>query len=98
VLADSAELPAEVDRARAERARDRASALSGRGGEDVDYARAAAALAARWFACRWSRARTERLPAAQRSGHRAHCARQSPAGASVKPPPNPPPAMVRGLR
>jgi len=40
VLADSAELPAEVDRARAERARDRAEQrLSGRGGEDVDYAR-----------------------------------------------------------
>src|SRR5260370_1961681 len=42
VLADSAELPADIDRARAERARDRAEQrLSGRGGEDVDYARAA---------------------------------------------------------
>src|SRR6267378_4122617 len=37
VLADSAELPADIDRAR--------QRLSGRGGEDVDYARAAAALA-----------------------------------------------------
>src|SRR5437660_1226310 len=46
VLADTAELPAEIDRARADRARDRAEQrLSGRGGEDVDYARAAAALA-----------------------------------------------------
>src|ERR671925_480929 len=46
VLADSAELPAEIDRARAERARDRAEQrLSGRSGEDVDYARANAALA-----------------------------------------------------
>src|SRR5437016_5244108 len=44
VLADTAELPAEIDRARADRARDRAEQrLSGRGGEDVDYARAAAA-------------------------------------------------------
>src|SRR2546426_1617941 len=46
VLADTVELPAEIDRARAERARDRAEQrLSGRSGEDIDYARAAAALA-----------------------------------------------------
>src|SRR2546425_5830414 len=46
VLADPVELPAEIDRARAERARDRAEQrLSGRSGEDIDYARAAAALA-----------------------------------------------------
>ena len=46
VLADSAELPQDIDRGRAERARDRAEQrLSGRSGEDVDYARAAAALA-----------------------------------------------------
>ena len=46
VLADSAELPAEIDRARAERARDRAEQrLSGRMQEEIDYARAAAALA-----------------------------------------------------
>src|SRR5205085_11504252 len=46
VLADSAELPGEIDRARADRARDRAEQrLSGRSGEDVDYARAAGALA-----------------------------------------------------
>src|SRR5213596_2289567 len=45
VLADTVELPAEIDRARAERARDRAEQrLAGRSGEDVDYARAAAAL------------------------------------------------------
>jgi|SRR5689334_8486706 len=46
VLADSAELPPEIDRARAERARERAEQrLAGRSGEDVDYARASAALA-----------------------------------------------------
>src|SRR5437762_5052836 len=46
VLADSAELPEDIDRARAERARDRAEQrLSGRSGDDVDYTRAAAALA-----------------------------------------------------
>lgn len=46
ILADAAETPAEIDRARAERARDRAEArLSGRSQEEVDYARATAALA-----------------------------------------------------
>jgi F-type H+-transporting ATPase subunit epsilon len=46
VLADTAELPHEIDRARAERARERAEQrLSGRSGEEVDYARASAALA-----------------------------------------------------
>ena len=46
VLADTAETPAEIDRARAERARDRAEArLGGRSQEEVDYARATAALA-----------------------------------------------------
>ena len=48
VLADVAETPADIDRARAERARDRAEArLSGRGAtqEEIDYARAMAALA-----------------------------------------------------
>ena len=46
VLADSAERPEEIDRARAERARERAERrLSGRGDEDVDYTRALAALA-----------------------------------------------------
>jgi F-type H+-transporting ATPase subunit epsilon len=47
VLADTAERPDEIDRARAERARERAERrLSGRGAEEsVDYARAAAALA-----------------------------------------------------
>jgi len=46
VLADTAELPQEIDRARAERARDRAEQrLTGRSGEDVDYTRASAALA-----------------------------------------------------
>jgi F-type H+-transporting ATPase subunit epsilon len=46
VLADSAELPPDIDRARAERARDRAEQrLSGRTQDDVDYARASAALA-----------------------------------------------------
>jgi len=46
VLADTAERPAEIDRARAERARQRAEQrLAGRAGDEVDYARAAAALA-----------------------------------------------------
>ena len=46
ILADSAETPADVDRARAEQARERAEArLSGRAQEEIDYARAAAALA-----------------------------------------------------
>jgi len=46
ILADAAETPADIDRARAERARDRAEArLSGRNQEEIDYARAAAALA-----------------------------------------------------
>jgi len=46
ILADSAETPADIDRARAERARDRAEGrLSGRNQEEIDYARAAAALA-----------------------------------------------------
>ena len=46
ILADSAETPADIDRTRAERARDRAEArLSGRNQEEIDYARAAAALA-----------------------------------------------------
>jgi F-type H+-transporting ATPase subunit epsilon len=46
VLADAAETPADIDRPRAEQARDRAEArLAGRGQEEVDYARAAAALA-----------------------------------------------------
>ena len=46
ILADSAEPPPDIDRARAEKARDRAEArLSGRTGEEVDYARASAALA-----------------------------------------------------
>jgi len=46
ILADSAETPADIDRARAERARDRAEALlSGRSQDEIDYARAAAALA-----------------------------------------------------
>ena len=46
ILADAAETPADIDRARAERARDRAEArLSGRSQEEVDYARAMAALA-----------------------------------------------------
>jgi F-type H+-transporting ATPase subunit epsilon len=45
VLADSAERPEEIDRARAERARERAERrLSGRTEQEVDYARAAAAL------------------------------------------------------
>jgi F-type H+-transporting ATPase subunit epsilon len=46
ILADAAETPADIDRGRAERARDRAEArLSGRTQEEVDYARAAAAQA-----------------------------------------------------
>ena len=46
VLADSAELPEDIDRARAERARDRAEQrLSGRTQDEIDYARASAALA-----------------------------------------------------
>jgi F-type H+-transporting ATPase subunit epsilon len=46
ILADSAEMPADIDRNRAERARERAEArLAGRSQEDVDYARATAALA-----------------------------------------------------
>ena len=48
VLADVAETPADIDRARAERARERAEArLGGRGAsaEEIDYARAMAALA-----------------------------------------------------
>jgi F-type H+-transporting ATPase subunit epsilon len=44
VLADTAERPAEIDRARAERARERADRrLSGRADEEVDYPRALAA-------------------------------------------------------
>jgi F-type H+-transporting ATPase subunit epsilon len=46
ILADVAETPADIDRARAERARDRAEArLSGRQQEEVDYTRAMCALA-----------------------------------------------------
>ena len=46
VLADTAERPEEIDRERAERARQRAEQrLSARSQEDIDYARAAAALA-----------------------------------------------------
>ena len=46
VLADTAELPQDIDRARAERARDRAEQrLSGRAQDEIDYARAAAAPA-----------------------------------------------------
>ena len=46
VLADSAERAEEIDRARAERARERAERrLSGRAEGEVDYARATAALA-----------------------------------------------------
>ena len=46
ILADSAERPEEIDRARAERARERAERrLSGRSQDDVDYARAQIALA-----------------------------------------------------
>jgi len=48
ILADVAETPADIDRARAERARDRAEArLAGRSAsqEEIDYARAMGALA-----------------------------------------------------
>jgi F-type H+-transporting ATPase subunit epsilon len=46
VLADTAERPAEIDRARAERARERAERrLSGRSEGEVDYHRALLALA-----------------------------------------------------
>jgi F-type H+-transporting ATPase subunit epsilon len=46
ILADSAETPADIDRPRAERARERAEArLAGRTQEDVDYARVTTALA-----------------------------------------------------
>ncbi|HEV8614188.1 MAG TPA: ATP synthase F1 subunit epsilon, partial [Methylomirabilota bacterium] len=46
VLADTAETPAEIDRARAERAKERAEQrLSGRSQEAIDYARAMCALA-----------------------------------------------------
>ena len=46
VLADTAERPEEVDRARAERARERAERrLAGRSEDEVDYSRALAALA-----------------------------------------------------
>ena len=46
ILADSAERPEEIDRARAERARERAERrLSGRSQDEVDYARAQLALA-----------------------------------------------------
>jgi F-type H+-transporting ATPase subunit epsilon len=46
VLAENAERPDEIDRERAQRARDRAERrLAGREGIDIDYARAQAALA-----------------------------------------------------
>ncbi|MGH7276977.1 MAG: F0F1 ATP synthase subunit epsilon [Candidatus Rokuibacteriota bacterium] len=46
ILADSAERPDEIDRSRAERAKERAERrLSSRSSEEVDFARAAAALA-----------------------------------------------------
>jgi len=46
VLADTTERPEEIDRPRAERARERAERrLSGRGDEEIDYTRALAALA-----------------------------------------------------
>ena len=46
ILADTAEAPEDIDRARAERARDRAETrLSGRAQEEIDYVRASAALA-----------------------------------------------------
>jgi F-type H+-transporting ATPase subunit epsilon len=46
ILADSAERPEEIDRARAERAKERAERrLSGRSQEEVDFARCQAALA-----------------------------------------------------
>ena len=45
ILADSAERPEEIDRARAERAKERAERrVSGRAQDEVDYARAQAAL------------------------------------------------------
>ena len=45
VLADTAERPEEIDRARAERARERAEQrLDGRSQDEIDYARASAAL------------------------------------------------------
>ena len=46
ILADSAERPEEIDRARAERAKERAERrLAGRSEEEVDYVRCQAALA-----------------------------------------------------
>ena len=46
ILADTAERPEEIDRARAERSRERAERrLSGRAQEEVDYARCQTALA-----------------------------------------------------
>jgi F-type H+-transporting ATPase subunit epsilon len=47
ILADTAEAPEEIDRARAEKARERAEArLAGRGTqEEIDYARAMSTLA-----------------------------------------------------
>ena len=46
ILADVAETPADIDRTRAERARDRAEArLAGRNQEEIDYTRAMCALA-----------------------------------------------------
>ena len=46
ILADVAEAPGDIDRARAERARDRAEArLAGRNQEEIDYTRAMCALA-----------------------------------------------------
>jgi F-type H+-transporting ATPase subunit epsilon len=46
ILADSAERPEEIDRARAERAKERAERrLSGRSQEEIDFARCQAALA-----------------------------------------------------
>jgi F-type H+-transporting ATPase subunit epsilon len=45
VLPDTAEAPAEIDQARAERARERAERrLTGRADEEIDYGRATAAL------------------------------------------------------
>ena len=45
ILADTAERPAEIDRARAERAKERAERLLSGRQEDIDFARAQAALA-----------------------------------------------------
>lgn len=46
VLADTAERPDEIDRARAERAKERAEQrLAGRGQDEIDYTRAMSALA-----------------------------------------------------